>query len=686
MAWVVVSACSGPTETERESPAPDTVETDPPPAPRVDFDLPVHVTLDGLPVDGAIVTQGSTTRAWLTDANGTVVVAVDADVPGALYIAAAHPEARTWGEYVPAPGGELRIDLVRYDPTDNEAYEFLHPGTPDLNTNTGYCAHCHRTINEAWYGSPHRTSASNPAVHDLYAGAAAAYADASACVARGGTWAEGIGPGTAAPAWRCYLGQGALVALDPACDLAPCDATATSFGGCADCHAPGIDGQLGGRDLHEATGIAYDYGVHCEVCHHVDRIDAAGEAGVAGRLVLLRPSEPSSSPSFGLWQPLMFGPWADVPHVKMGAVPRDHFEDGSLCSGCHELAQAVLVPGASADGARWPSGRLPVHTTYSEWQASAFGQAGVACNACHMPPDPLAGNGQDLGNLLTAEPDVGAGWWRPPGSVRRHSWLGPRQGAMVDLAAALSLQTTIEGSEVVASVTVRNVGCGHALPTGEPLRSVVLLVEARCGDVILPAIGGDAVPDFGGTLDRKVRGDDLSRWPGARVGDVVRVVRRTGWRDYQGPPPFDGALFDAAGKGLPLDEVAGQATIVAKNGDVATFDAPLPDGDVAYRVDGIGLPADGAAITARAGAAGFGFARVLAGADGARMVPHFLAVDVASDNRLMPGAAYTTTHRFASSCASPEVTAVLVHRAFPLDLARERGWTITETVMTLARR
>ncbi len=48
-----------------------------------------------------------------------------------------------------------------------------------------------------------------------------------------------------------------------------------------------MDGQIGGRDLAEATGVALDYGVHCDVCHRVEAVDLGGAPGVAGRLKLL---------------------------------------------------------------------------------------------------------------------------------------------------------------------------------------------------------------------------------------------------------------------------------------------------------------------------------------------------------------------------------------------------------------
>jgi hypothetical protein len=54
---------------------------------------------------------------------------------------------------------------------------------------------------------------------------------------------------------------------------------------------------------------------------------------------------------------------------------------------------------------------------------------------------------------------------------------------------------------------------------------------------------------------------------------------------------------------------------------------------------------------------------------------------VASDNRLLPQASWTSRHQFAANCAEPEVRAVLVHRAWPVSLATERGWPLTESVM-----
>ena len=646
----------------------------------------VTVRLDGEPIEGAVVVQGGNPMQWSTDADGRAVVVLDLSIEevGELAVMAAHPEARTRGALVTGGANEtVSIDLKRFSTQDNELYQFQDPGEPTRRGSSAECAHCHITINEDWFDSPHKTSANNPVVQDLYAGAAAAFSSQADCVAAGGNWWDGIAPGTGNTASRCYLGDGALPALNPTCGTSSsCDGVATAFGGCADCHAPGINGKLGGRDLLEATGHAYDYGVHCDVCHRVESVDMTADPGVAGRLHLIRPSEPPRSPTLGTYEPLTFGPWLDVANPRMGAVQRSLYADGTLCAGCHQHEQAVLVPGEAADPSRWPSGKLPVHTTYAEWEAGPLSSS--PCPDCHMPADFESGNGADLYNFFSGPEGVAFGWARPPGSVRRHTWFGPRQPAsgFLQNAANLSIQKEVQAGELTARVTVQNVGAGHALPTGEPLRSMVLLVEASCSGTPLAAVGGDAVPDFGGHFDRKVTGDDWSDWPGAKVGDLVRVVRRPGpWRDYQGFGPFGDGTFAASDKGMPEEQVAGQSTIASVAGSTVTFDAPLPAGDVAYRVSAASLPSDGAAASAWAGAPGFGFARVMVAADGRRMVPHFLAVDVASDNRILPQEAVTTEHRFASPCADPEVRAVLLHRAWPLVLATQRGWSLTESVM-----
>lgn len=601
-------------------------------------EVTLTVNLDGVPTADILVMQGGTERYLRTDANGRVTVPIDTAIEGVAVIVASHPDARIKA-FTLWPDEPVRdsLELTRLGP-DNPRYTFLDPGTPERRNSTAECGHCHLTMNDDWFDSPHRTSASNPVVQAVYRG-----------TSRTG---RPVAP--------------------PVAEQLP------GFGECADCHAPGMDGRLGGRDLARADGFALEYGVHCDVCHSVESVDLDSNApGVAGRLRIQRPSilGPITLGANGVL-PLTFGPSHDSPNPRMGSVQRDHYRNAQICAGCHQYTAAQAV-----DMTRWPDGRLPVHTTYSEWKTGVLGEAAL-CNDCHMPPLPKVANGADKQAFPAADLGITGGFIRPAGAARSHSWVGPRtpESGMLALAGALFIDTQIIDGDVVAQVTLRNQGAGHALPTGEPLRAIFVQVEAFCGEAPLAPSGGDVLPDWTGALEARAADADWSRWPNAVAGQTLRVVRRPGgFHDYPGVEPF-ADRFDAVQKGLPIEVLAGVATImnVAPNGDVE-LSAPLPaaqPGDHVYRVD--------APLTA--GAPGFAYARVMVDADGRPMVPHYLAVDVRSDNRLPPMAAWTSTHRFTTACPDPTVRAQAIYRRYPAALAAERGWPLEDEVMTTVTR
>jgi hypothetical protein len=258
---------------------------------------------------------------------------------------------------------------------------------------------------------------------------------------------------------------------------------------------------------------------------------------------------------------------------------------------------------------------------------------------------------------------------------------------MLQLAAALFVQEEVVAGELRVRVRVKNVGAGHAIPTGEPMRHLVLTVRASCGDEPLVATGGHAIPDYGGYFARKERGEDWNAWPGAHLGQIVRVIRRTGeWHAYEGVSPFVTGGLAPNERGMPVEVVVAERVITAIDAGRVTFDSPLPDGDVAYLGDAAADLRGTSTAPALAGAPGFAFARVTVGADGQRMAMGHRAVDIASDNRLMPQASWTSEHRFASSCEDPVVQAQLAHRAYPFGLARERYWNLQDSLMTEATR
>ena len=651
----VLDAAERPDVSDSATPA-DAALDGPPLGPDGSLEWPaqvaVLVTLDDAPAADTLVMQGGTQTHVRTDADGRVMLPIDLATPGQVWAVASHPQARIRAMRVQPPVAEpVRIELARFG-VDNPDYHFTDPGTRERRGTTAQCAHCHQTINDAWWSSVHSTAASNQRLHDLYAGTGAECETPREGRLPGG----GVGP-------RCYVADGVLPTLNPeTCGDGPCPDPART-GACADCHAPGIDGQLGGRDLLDADGFAYEGGVHCDVCHSVESVDLDATApGVAGRLRILRPStEAPVSLGAGGFLPLTFGPSHDSPNPRMGSVQRDHYRSGAICAGCHEYTQPALVPGTQLDPERWPDGRLPVHTTYGEWRAGVLADA-MSCPDCHMPPDPLTSNGANLERFPLADIGVQGGWMRPAGSVRAHSWVGPRTlGArMLQLAAAVFVRSEVRDGRVHAQVTVRNAGAGHAIPTGEPLRALLLRVRAYCGDAELPAVGGDALPEWAGHVSGP-----------PQPGDRLRVARHTGeTHAYRGYGAFEHGQ-------LPVTEVVGEATVVDVVDGQPVYDAPPPEGELRW------LVRDARQL---AGASGFAFARVMADAAGREMVPHFLATDVTSDNRLMPQQSFTSTHVFTTDCPDPQVHARLLYRPFPMALAAERGWDVRDETMVEVRR
>ncbi|WP_437578300.1 hypothetical protein [Sorangium sp. So ce887] len=671
--------------------------------------LVTGVVTDGAaPLEGAIVMQAGGEPALLTGPDGAFSIEITRDIPGQPTVVAAKIEYRTDGiEFELLPDGPVELALRRVSPPDNAlGYTYGDPGEGDAHNSTRFCDHCHTTLVAQFLESGHARSARNPLLQAVYAGVSLAHEDEAACAAAGGRWKAGRVPGTeAGVAMRCYLGGGVLPDLNPSCGGAArpsCDDPAlpaaerpAAFGACADCHAAGIDGPAGGRDLLDATGIAFEKGDHCDVCHKVRDVDLSKPPGVAGALMIQRPRERISvDPSSKLLE-VMFGPRPDVPNRFMGGSYQPKFSTSEYCGGCHEQRQAALLPGAALDPARWPDG-LPIHETFSEWAGSAWNRPTSQCQGCHMPGVPSLKNSVDVATEANAS--VSLGFVRPPGSVLSHIFRGPLEGTPPLIRGSVEVRiaaASVVSGELEVTVALASELSGHAVPTGEPMRALVLLVAAEACGGPMAASSGMTVHDTGGALAEarvgagagaQLTGAVLA-WPEgaarARAGDVVRVVRPTGAHDdYTGVGRFADPSLDAADKGLEIRAPVGEARVVdvdAGGGGITLSGAiAAQDGDIVYL--GAPLPAPPAdaerPAAAFAGAAGYTFAKVLVDPAGARHAPQHRAVDIASDNRIPPGHVAVTSHGFAipAGCSgTANVTATLLYRPVPLALARERG-------------
>lgn len=668
----------------------------------------VVVDQDGVPVDQAIVMQGGATRSMLTGPDGTYSWELTDEVPGERVVVAAKVGYRTAGEaFSSVPDGPVTLTLHEVKRPDNDqGYDFGHPGVgdPAIDNSTLFCGHCHTTFAAEFKESAHARATRDPRVQDLYAGAAAAFTSAAACAAAGGEWRDGTVPGapaTAAP--RCYVGDGALPDLngcggpgDLACDdpSLPEPSKPTRFGACADCHALGMDGPSGGRDLLEAEGIGFEHGNHCDACHHVRDVDLSLPPGGGGRLVMQRPREIGNRS--GMIRQAMFGPYPDVPNAFMGGSYQPKFMTAEICAGCHQQNQEALMEGSALDPARWPDG-LPTHSTFEEWQAGPF--TATPCQGCHMPPKFDLFNSVDVSSAEDA--GITFGFGRPPDRLRSHSFRGPLMEVdgmprLLDGAAQLDVVAGPVGGQLEVTTTVENIGCGHALPTGEPMRALLLVLRVEgCGEELAQTAGA-TLDDLAGAIESGVIGADATMagsvltWPAgaakAQPGQLVRVVRASGtFVDYEGPGFFADPDMPASEKGFEIDAAVGRAAVLSVVGPALTLDASIAaqPGDRILLVDP--LPAafvDGDPSLALGGTSGMSFSRVLVDPAGRRRVPHHRAIDIVRDNRLSPLVPHVASHAFTiePGCTEATVTATLLYRPHPSDLSSERGWDARDWV------
>ncbi len=695
-------SCGGSTEMTTGIDSSDTVED-------TDMEIPesfevTGVVLDdmGSPIEGAnVLIGGQPDTLVLTDADGTFSIWYTNIHKGTPAVVASKLGYRAKGYEFFKPDTPINFTLREMKAPDNPDYTFQNPGTGDDQREEN-CSHCHTDFVKDFWTSKHSESASNPLLHDLYAGVTRLANNEDDCEAFGGTWKVGLEPGTGNNSVeKCYIGHGVLSDLNPSCanNEQSCDdpnldanSLPTEFGGCADCHAPGINGELMGRNLHDAVGLAYDAGIHCDTCHKVKDIDMSQPAGFGSRLVVHRPGEPGRN-TFE-WDPVYYGPIKDVPNVAMAASPQEKFNEAVFCAGCHEHNQDALLPNTTLDLEKWPDG-LPIQSTYSEWQDGPYNNPDTPCQWCHMPSYVDKTNAVDIATVENQS--ITFGFPRPPEDVRQHIFRSPLAGSprLIDTAVHLSLQTEYDGGVLNVRTSVANVGCGHAIPTGEPLRAmyVVLTLNESCQSATV--LDGPIIDDIGGHLGIGTVGTDVTltdtngstvlQWDNLNPTELslesdlsVRVLRQTeSFDDYAGIGRFAESTLTVAEKGLPRWQLVDEAQIENIETSAMTLTTAINAefGDRIAIIQAVDLQDDTTSSTLT-GQAGQSFAKILIDDTGRRQVPHYRAIDIVRDNRILPGSNVVLEHSFdlPEGCTSGSVTATMVYRPVPISVAEMYGW------------
>ncbi|MFA6313693.1 MAG: carboxypeptidase-like regulatory domain-containing protein [Sterolibacterium sp.] len=274
-----------------------------------------------------------------------------------------------------------------------------------------------------------------------------------------------------------------------------------SNGSCATCHVPAMALHSPfDSDPRKASGVERD-GVFCDLCHKVEDVELDRVGGHPGMLSMKfkRPEKDEQ---------VFFGPLDDV-HPGPDAF-NPLFRHSRYCAACH-------------DGRFW---NLAVYSEFQEWSESSYARRNIHCQDCHMKPD-----GVTRRFALEKEGSV----LRTPATVASHALLGITDEAFMREAVALSAKAEVAAGKLQVTVAVNNAKAGHHIPTGSPMRNMVLRVDAldrngrrlvlRDGETI-PAwagIGPEAEGNYAG-LPGKGYAKVLKRWPEYRTDNRALLL------------------------------------------------------------------------------------------------------------------------------------------------------------------
>ncbi len=435
--------------------------------------------ITGVVVDGQGAVRGASVRVGgrhdvlTTDRQGKFAKPVND--PGEALSLAAWADGyfiREVGRIKPADG-LVRIQLVSLAGQDNERYAWV--GAQPKHGHPKSCGKCHSGSGnepsstlpyDEWQRDPHSSSARNPLFLTLYQGTdtQGRQSPVTRVIVPKDYRPVRLPPDRSKP----YYGPGYRLDWPKAA------------GNCAACHTP-IDAvnHPFGTDPLKAKGVAAE-GVSCDFCHKV-----AG-ARLEPNTAMPYPKTLGVS-SYELHRPpkghQYFATQLHNPTGGGTTVPL--LGRSAFCAPCHHGAFGDTV----------------VYDSYGEWLRSAHGQpGGKSCQDCHMKP---------RGGRRWARQEVG-GILRPPEEVSSHDM---RIRPLLTRALSLDARAVHDNGEVGVTVELTNDHAGHHVPTGSPLRHVILVVEVTDdAGRSLEQVAGARLPDWCGHL-----GSSLGNYAGRTV-------------------------------------------------------------------------------------------------------------------------------------------------------------------------
>jgi len=191
---------------------------------------------------------------------------------------------------------------------------------------------------------------------------------------------------------------------------------------CLTCHSPTTRIT---NDFNLTKSISVE-GITCSFCHTV--------TGVENNNYSFNPDNP------------MQGPYTDSKTDAHASGYSQLHTKSEFCAGCHEFSiNGVLIS-----------------STYTEWKESTYAAEGVQCQDCHMETKtgPAAKNGTIRDK------------------VYKHLWYGGHTDQFLGNVFQVNSSIQKTGNMVTVTLNITNNGVGHMIPSGLPLRKVILEFNA----------------------------------------------------------------------------------------------------------------------------------------------------------------------------------------------------------------
>lgn len=393
------------------------------------------------------------------DANG--LYQISAWAPG-YYIAG--------GQKILAGIKDLVLELHPLPAVDNPDYEWLSAFQQEDEISSGEntsCENCHSSPDgqlpfDEWVEDAHGNSAKNIRFLTMYTGEDAA-GNAGQLTQFGTTKDYGNYPLSPDPD-HPYYGPGYKLDFPE------------SAGNCSACHlAAAAVNDPYGTDPTSVSGVGME-SITCDFCHKIWNIHLDPETG------LPLPNNPGVL-SYEFLRPppghqVFIGPYNDVAPGEDTFSPLQ--SESQLCAACHF-------------GVFWDT---EIYNSFGEWKNSQYADPNSVfyqtCQDCHMPA-----NGTDHFATLDA-----GGLIRDPETIPSHKMLGISDIEFMRDSISLGADAILEGDTLAVKVNIQNIRAGHDIPTGSPLRHMILIVSAYDDNgVPLELLTGSLLPDWTGYGD-----------------------------------------------------------------------------------------------------------------------------------------------------------------------------------------